>query len=1044
MDLFSLIDENGPLHPVSPDLIRRLQHRSPLNSPSRLSMPDLSETDQSASEGEKDLPNEKEKQALLTTEMKLEKARERREEIKKMRKIHVMDKNQQAIERAQKNIDNKRELLRQQSSRIEKVKARREKMEEKEKKRVLASIENKLNSAVSRAEQISKKKQIKAKNMRRLEKAKKRREISEFERRSNLLSSVDRRSNLAQKNMEMLLKDRQCKAREQIEHAQRVSSRVRAARILQRAMRSIFGVKEPKDQGSAAIKIQCWAPWRVNVACRRLFSHSGETTAALDSLRLLLSSMGHGTKRRRSCSSFDNLTTMMTKDVTIDAAKKFLATFDPIFGNAPCISSRTILSAFLVSQEPIAVLGPKRSTDRCSILLENASHRLLESLTDLVLIDPSCEEHKNCASLVATTASSLMSYCTLFDKWKNSDKEELVAQMSKSAMQSWVAYLVAKDTLLYIEEKENEIMGNNDPFFQQKVRCSSAKKGSWSHIKRIRTSLEKLLGKEDGLEVMKKAKRSAIAEVDRESLLIKAKVEIDDIKDSDVRKSEANVEDTPKVDLSDSAALDDVNEHVVHEILLADNNDIAAQLFQEPAVSICDCVDSFMAKYVDSNSMSSDTSEVSVEMFAFTMEKAYFDQMKDDWVLRKNLRGVRDMVVELLAKMRKLVPNRKDLHDFFSEKEARSCSNAMDFLALLIRISEVMGDSLESPARAKSTLKWRKATVLYGCGKSAVPFNLADVESYVVTSIAFLVKKLDVCHADIVNFKLMKVTPLIRNNGIYYERKRFIERCGGSLEDLHGTRSWIARVNQVYEDCNSNLSISLKLKKGFVDEILFVRERIAMPEVLCLDADRIGSIRERVQRIVISSALFLHTCTIMHIRSTHFDQNLLVKIGGHKDALMKALRNNLSFDELLDRSISTILSFIKDVSKREVDEEKLQRLRIATEAVLKGSDPVLSLMDKRIRDVLKTACILDIKLKNRNDANVPVSLNTGIKGGSVSSGNSSWKERFGFEMKKYSAKLGFTLLSDDIVDVSFDAFKVIDHCIKVHEEHVFIPLVNEL
>ena len=135
---------------------------------------------------------------------------------------------------------------------------------------------------------------------------------------------------------------------------------------------------------------------------------------------------------------------------------------------------------------------------------------------------------------------------------------------------------------------------------------------------------------------------------------------------------------------------------------------------------------------------------------------------------------------------------------------------------------------------------------------------------------------------------------------------------------------------------------------------------------------------------------------------------------------------------------------VLDISKREVDEEKLQKLRITTEAVLKGSDPVLSLMDKRIRDVLKTACILDIKLKNRNDANVPVSLNTGIKGVSVSSGNSSWRDRFGFEMKKYSAKLGFTILSDDIVDVSFDTFKVIDHCIKVHEDHVFIPLANEL
>jgi hypothetical protein len=160
-----------------------------------------------------------------TIETKLNKARERREEIDRIREITLHDKNQQALQRAKENMEYKRERLRKKTSRVANIKARRNMMEEKNRKEALASIQNRLNGAMTRAEENIKKKQIKARNRKRAERAEKRRKLLEFERRSLLLSSVDRRSELAQKNVELMLKDRQCKARESIEHAQLVSRR---------------------------------------------------------------------------------------------------------------------------------------------------------------------------------------------------------------------------------------------------------------------------------------------------------------------------------------------------------------------------------------------------------------------------------------------------------------------------------------------------------------------------------------------------------------------------------------------------------------------------------------------------------------------------------------------------------------------------------------------------------------------------------------------------------------------------------------------------
>ena len=58
MDLFNLmINENQPSHsPLSRNVARQINVSSPMNSPSRLSLPDLSETDQSTGSDGRDTP----------------------------------------------------------------------------------------------------------------------------------------------------------------------------------------------------------------------------------------------------------------------------------------------------------------------------------------------------------------------------------------------------------------------------------------------------------------------------------------------------------------------------------------------------------------------------------------------------------------------------------------------------------------------------------------------------------------------------------------------------------------------------------------------------------------------------------------------------------------------------------------------------------------------------------------------------------------------------------------------------------------------------
>jgi hypothetical protein len=294
------------------------------------------------------------------------------------------------------------------------------------------------------------------------------------------------------------------------------------------------------------------------------------------------------------------------------------------------------------------------------------------------------------------------------------------------------------------------------------------------------------------------------------------------------------------------------------------------------------------------------------------MEKAFIDQMAENWIANGNMDAVKEMTAEILLKMRNLVPKRKDLHVHFSDSHAGTCKNATDILALLVRVAEAMSSFLESEYRSESTLEWITATKGWDRTSTQIPFEFPNIELYAVTSMLFFVKKLDLCHADLVNFKLMRVTPLIRQNGAAYERQTF-QHNYPSIDKLDGTISWMKRMESRLIDSSSK--VSTVLRHGFIDELIFVSERISMPEVLSLDAARITSIRERAKRIVICSSLLLHACNIVHRRiSPQEMESLDPNIKYRKDDIMKALKNNIPYDELFRTVSIAVVAFAEGMS----------------------------------------------------------------------------------------------------------------------------------
>ncbi len=739
---------------------------------------------------------------------KLNRAKKRREKASKKLETVLNDKNEQAFQRAQKTIAKRKENSRKKNKKVKRVHERLSLQEKRRRSSALRSLDNRVNSALTRAEENLKKKQVKARKEARIAKVQKKRALIEFERRSALLESLGHKAERAARNLQLRLEDLQGKARVEIKHAQIIAKRVRAARIIQKLVRAKFGFEvsagpSQRTLNEAAVKLQTSMAWRSKVTVSRLLkNHKTETFKSLVATIM----------DRSAVLTFEQITFLITNAENIAIVNSFLDAFALVLPRAPnndLISARTLLSVFLVSTQPAEVLGEKRGKDKCSNLLEKAAAKLVTILHEFSKVDLSQNCDGMMSKLFCQMSSQILSYCTLFNHWKNADLNDLIDKMTTSAIQSWVAYLTSKEALAYIEEKcVDQIV-----HFQHLLKHKSSKKGAGSHIKRIRASMRKILGEKHSLSAMNGAKAKAILLIKDKKLMVPIKAEIDNAMNafmdtSDESSSRSTIQSEQGGILPENIQS---NAKLVHQLLLMDNDDFDDLMkVGSKNFSYLDNLENFMLQFKNHNA--------------------------SQWVEQSStVDGMKKLILELIEKMRKLVPNRSDLHNHFTECHVQDCKCMTDFFQLVLSMADVMAKNLESKNSSVVTNEWSNTTASWIASKDPnvnVPFGFTCWKTYLIASLTFLIGKADLCQVEIFNFQLVQVAPVVKAHGKEYETHRFQQKYGNfsslqSKESFSATWSWIKRICEK----NYNEDVNLQLRKGFVDEILFAQDAIQIPEV---------------------------------------------------------------------------------------------------------------------------------------------------------------------------------------------------------------------
>lgn len=497
--------------------------------------------------------------------------------------------------------------------------------------------------------------------------------------------------------------------------------------------------------------------------------------------------------------------------------------------------------------------------------------------------------------------------------------ERLVLSFRTQLEQSWVVYLTSSDTLKYLAEVTGlGVSGpglgagaakRDDPLMSLRLRHEAGRTGSRSHIKRIRLSLNRLVGKEEGREVVREAKVVALREIRESDVMPNLRGEIDEIhgglgsmaapadpeENAVAADAGGAVEDVNRVrrtvpaeGLAASAALPEeilTNRILVHKILLTDPSDFDKLSWdgmnaQASNVSPAEFMTSFASRTAkDDDSASRENMPTRI---AQSMKIAFFHGIAQE-MSQGNYEPVRELLKELHAKMRSLLPSRKDLHSHLNEDDVASFSSIGDVLRGLVRAGYLLANYLESAARAPTTREIiEEAEAFTSCDGDApeVPYGVRSVDLFVVASVAYVLHKAELCHMDILNHKLSQAAPLLHLVGHEYERKHFREAHGHcaslSIEELQrtlpSTWSWVERM-RVHLSDGENLTPQSGLEqkmefvkgRGFVDGILFTRSRALLPEVLSLDVENINRIRQEARCCVIASALALHACNISRV-----------------------------------------------------------------------------------------------------------------------------------------------------------------------------------
>ena len=470
----------------------------------------------------------------------------------------------------------------------------------------------------------------------------------------------------------------------------------------------------------------------------------------------------------------------------------------------------------------------------------------------------------------------------------------------------------------------------------------------------------------------------------------------------------------------------------------------------------------------------------------------------------RNTADLSALIIELHEKMRQMIPNRTDLHGILSDEEVRSIelsggdSVITAYLPHLIASAEAL-IQLESEDRSTTTRQWLEmasnVVQQWPSTSSELPLDIASPEVFVVSSLSYLHLKADLCASDVADYHLSTVlAPQIALHGPEYERFIFQQRLGPFEEEGTApiTRQWIERTIEECAMSKEDLRSSEERRvtalqtSGWVNLILFqtrgevsneedtdangdnsdgadaeVRADeqqpeqqqqqqpfIHVPEILQFDVASLRSIRSTTRMSVIGSALALHACTVAGVGDAVLRRDPSTEeINRCRHNLIEAMSGReVSSQQAFEEDIALAVIALAKVLKPALTVEEEQVLKSRTPKVMAGEDPVVKLLDNRMRLVF---CEL-MEWSPEHSRTIPVHMSTGRRmvasqarpssSGSESNPTST-SNLFLAEAKRRFMTKGFAFYAAELSEISLKAVKVINLAFVVYGKDLLEPIL---
>jgi hypothetical protein len=390
---------------------------------------------------------------------------------------------------------------------------------------------------------------------------------------------------------------------------------------------------------------------------------------------------------------------------------------------------------------------------------------------------------------------------------------------------------------------------------------------------------------------------------------------------------------------------------LIHRVLLADPSDFSKLTISGQPADL----ETLSFTNFD-ESLARVRTNTGIDDISVMLKAAFRDRVLDESERSQRNSAVQELLSDLHNHLRALVPSRTDLHGLLQKESILQAQSLADLNGLVVQAAQALVQ-LESPARSMSTLAWLET--------AQSPSNHVDL-SFVVTSILYLLQKAEQCQTDKQNFYLGRVwAPRIHEHGVALKRRHF-EQSHGSLVELNNakaTKLWIQELFAAIPDSErKGLLVSPEARqalvfRGWIDEIVFrpgTRPPLQLPEVLDHDQDALRRIRSLTRLAVAGSALALHACTAAKqspdvLKLATEDTPSLES---RRVALVQAISEPLSKtpgqyqDEV---SVAVINLSRKWSNSNSIDSAAEETLRGRTRAVLQAEDPVLQVLERRMK-----------------------------------------------------------------------------------------------